>query len=91
MPTMNTGLVIAGAYAKQVRNVMAAQAKSAGIDVAAAIRGAAILNQKLLDEIIKRKIDKGDVVRIKIDYEVLNGEVQWKYETLNIEIWRKSQ
>jgi hypothetical protein len=59
--------------------------------VAAAIRGAAILNQKLLDEIIKRKIDKGDVIRIKIDYDVLNGEVQWKYETLSIEIWRKSQ
>ncbi len=89
MPTMSTGLIIAGAYADKVRKVMAAQAKSAGMPVEEAIRAAAELNQRLFDIATGKGIDKGDVVRIKIEYVVEDGKIKWLYDTLTIEHWKK--
>ncbi len=89
MPTMSTGLIIAGAYADKVRKVMAAQAKSAGMPVEEAIRAAAELNQRLFDIVTGKGIDKGDVVRIKIEYVVEDGKIKWLYDTLTIEHWKK--
>ncbi|NHV45625.1 MAG: DUF2258 domain-containing protein, partial [Candidatus Verstraetearchaeota archaeon] len=37
----------------------------------------------------KLKLDKGDVVRIRIEYNIENNKIKWKYENLQIEIFKK--
>ncbi len=92
--TLRTGLVIAGGYADKVRRVLFAQLRDAiksgelsNQDVA---RAAAELNRLLFEILVNRlHVDKGDVVRITIDYEVEPPEIKWKLETLQIQVWRR--
>ena len=86
---MSTGLIIAGAYADKVRKVMAAQAKSAGMPVDEAIRAAAELNQYLFNIVTGKGIEKGDVIRVRIEYVIDDGKIKWLYDTLSIEHWKK--
>ena len=92
--TLRTGLVIAGGYADKVRRVLFAQLKDAiksgQIEAREVARAAGELN-RLLYEIIVNKlgIDKGDVVRVIVDYVVDNGSIKWKLETLRIEAWQR--
>jgi len=46
---------------------------------------------KLLYEILvnKLKLDKGDVVRVMVEYELDNGEVVWNLDTLRIEAFKR--
>jgi Uncharacterized protein conserved in archaea len=90
MPTLNTGGIIAGAYADKVRRTLFALTKEAvsqGLikqeDVAYA---SAILNQLLYKILVEElKCDKGDMVRIVIDYEIKDGKIVWDYDKLKIE------
>ena len=92
--TLRTGLVIAGGYADKVRRVLFAQLKDkiksgelTNTDVA---RAAAELNRLLFEIIVNRlQLDKGDVVRVTIEYEIEPPEVKWKLETLQIQAWRR--
>jgi len=92
--TLRTGLVIAGGYADKVRRVLFAQLKDrikkgelSNTDVA---RAAAELNRLLFEILVNRlQIDKGDVVRITIDYEVDPPEIRWLLDTLRIQAWRR--
>lgn len=95
MPTLNIGTIIAGAYADKVRRTLFAITKNIqpplkNEDVAYA---SAILNQTLYKILVEKlKIDKGDVVRIVIDFEIKDGKIEWKYDTLKIEWFaRKDQ
>lgn len=73
MATLNTGLVIAGAYADKTRKVLVAQVKGK-VDPQEAIRASAELNKVLFDIIVNELgADKGDAVRIIIDYDVNNN------------------
>ncbi len=91
---LRTGLVIAGGYADKVRRVLFAQLRDAikegrlsNQDVA---RAAAELNRLLFEIIVNRLgLDKGDVVRITIEYEVEPPEIKWKLETLQLQAWRR--
>ena len=91
---LSSGLVIAGAYADKLRRTLYAQLKdrikSKEIDSKEVARASAELN-RLLYEIIVNKIrlDKGDVVRVRIDYEEKDGQIVWKYDTLEIEAFRR--
>ncbi len=87
---LSTGLVIAGAYADKVRRTLFAQAKQAGIEPREVVRASAELN-RLLFEILVNKlgIDKGDAVRVRIEYTVDNGRVVWDYNTLEIEAFKR--
>ncbi len=94
MPTLRTGLVIAGAYADKVRRVLFAQlrdkVKEGALTNQEVARAAGELNRLLFDILVnKLGVDKGDVVRITIDYEVEGGEITWKIETLQIQAWRR--
>ena len=94
MPTLRTGLVIAGAYADKVRRVLFAQlrdkVKEGALTNQEVARAAGELNRLLFDILVnKLGVDKGDVVRITIDYEVEDGEITWKIETLQIQAWRR--
>ena len=94
MPTLRTGLVIAAGYADKVRRVLFAQLRDkirqgelSNSDVAAA---AGSLNRFLFEVLVNRlKVDKLDVVRIQVDYEVEDGRVEFKLDTLRIEVWRR--
>ncbi len=96
MPLLSSGLVIAGAYADKVRRTLFAQMrdyvrkdKSWAQRVAYA---AAQLNRFLYTILVEQlKIDKGDVVRVRIEYDIdeENKEIKWKWETLQIEAFRR--
>ena len=94
MPTLRTGIVIAGGYADKVRRVLFAQLKdkikSGEIDAKSVARAAGELNALLFEILVnKLQIEKGDAVRITVDYDVEGGEVKWRLDTLRIEAWKR--
>ena len=94
MPTLNTGLVIVGAYADKVRRTIFAQLKdkikAKEIDSKMVAKASGDLNKLLYEIFVNRlKLDKGDVVRIVVDYDVENGEVVWNLESLRIEVFKR--
>ncbi len=94
MPTLRSGLVIAGAYADKLRRAMFAQLRSEikekrikSSDVAYHV---AQLNKVLYKLFVEElKIDKGDVVRITIDYDLTDGGIEWNFDTLKVEVFRR--
>lgn len=96
MPTLSSGYVIAGAYASKLRRTMFAQlreeVKKGSISSQEIARAVGELNSTLYRILVERlKIDKGDVVRIRIDYRIENGRIVWDSSTLQIEIFRRDQ
>lgn len=94
MPVLRSGLVIAGRYADKVRRVLFAQLKdsikSGEISAQEVARAAGELNRLLFEILVNAlKIDKGDVVRISVEYEVAEGSIKWRLETLSIQAWRR--
>jgi len=94
MATLRSGLVIAGGYADKVRRVLFAQLKdqikSGELDSKEVARAAGELDRLLFEILVsKLQVDKGDVVRITVDYEVENGNIKWKLDTLKVEVWRR--
>jgi hypothetical protein len=94
MPQLSTGLVIAGAYADKLRRVLFAQLrdmiKRGEIDNKTVAMRAGELNRLLFDILVnKLKLDKGDAVRIRIEYDVKDGDIVWKLDTLRIEAFRR--
>jgi len=94
MPTMRTGLVIAGGYATKVRRVIFAQlsedVKEKRIDSKTVAFHVAQLNRFLFTVLVdKLKVDKRDAVRLSIDYEVSEGKIHWKFDTLRVEVFRR--
>ena len=94
MPTLNTGLVIVGAYADKVRRTLFAQLKdkikAKEIDSKTVAKASGDLNKLLYEIFVNRlKLDKGDVVRIVVDYDVEDGEVVWNLESLRVEVFKR--
>uniref|UniRef100_A0A7C2VMS9 DUF2258 domain-containing protein n=1 Tax=Ignisphaera aggregans TaxID=334771 RepID=A0A7C2VMS9_9CREN len=96
MPRLSSGFVIAGAYADKIRRTVFAQLrdlvkkdKEWGQRIALAV---AQLNKFLYTLLVEQlKIDKGDVVRIRIDYDVdeQNKSLTWRWETLTVEAFKR--
>lgn len=87
---LSTGLVIAGAYADKVRRTLFAQAKSLGVDSQEVVRAAAELNRVLFRIIVEELgMGKGDVVRVRIEYDLREGRIEWKYKTLQVEAFKR--
>ncbi len=89
MPRLSTGYVIAGAYANKVRRVLFAQAKGFNIPTDAIVEASKDINMKLLRIFQECGVDKGDVVRIIIDFKVKDNTIAWKWDTLVIEVFRR--
>ena len=86
---LSSGCVIAGAYADKVRRTLFAQLKDK-LDEREIAKGAAILNKLLYEIFVNRlKIDKGDLIRVRIDYDIEDGEIKWNYDTLEIEVFKR--
>jgi hypothetical protein len=93
---LSSGYIIVGAYADKVRRTLFAQLKdlmkSGEMDAKEIARAAGELNRLLYEIFVnKLKLDKGDVVRVRIEYEVESGEVKWDYKTLEIEVFRREE
>ncbi|ALL01155.1 hypothetical protein Pyrde_1107 [Pyrodictium delaneyi] len=94
MPQLSTGLIIAGAYADKLRRVLFAQLKndikSGKIDSKQVARRAGEMNRLLFEILVNRlKLDKGDAVRIRVEYELRDGDIVWRLNTLRIEAFRR--
>jgi hypothetical protein len=96
MVLLSSGLVIAGAYADKIRRTLFAQLrdylkkdKEWGQKIAYA---AAQLNRLVYTVLVEQlKVDKGDVVRVRIEYDIDESgkNINWKWDTLVIEAFKR--
>ena len=95
MPTLRTGAVIVGAYATKLRRTLFAQLKdkikAKEISSQEVARAAGEVNRLLYVLFVEKlRLDKGDVVRITIDYDLTpENQIVWNYESLKVEAYRK--
>lgn len=96
MPVLTSGLVIAGAYAHKIRRTIFAQlrdeVKAGHVSSQEIARAAGELNSTLYRILVERlRIDKGDVVRIRVEYRIENGKIVWVPSKLSVEIFRRDR
>jgi len=94
MALLSTGLIVAGAYADKVRKTLFAQLreqmKRGEVSAQEIARAAGELNRALYHILVERlKSNKGDVVRARIEYDVKDGKISWKYDTLQLEVFKR--
>ena len=87
-------MVIAGGYADKIRRALFAQlrdrVKSGELSNSEVARAAGELNRFLFELLVnKLNVDKGDVVRVSIDYDVEESTIKWDYRTLQVQVWRR--
>lgn len=85
---LRTGFVRANAYDIKVRKVLFAQVRRI-IQNDEILRAAAELNQKIFEELQKRNVEKRDVIRVSINYEIKEGKIVWRWDTLKMEVYRE--
>ncbi|MET1124364.1 MAG: DUF2258 domain-containing protein [Archaeoglobaceae archaeon] len=91
---LSSGFVIVGAYADKIRRTLFAQLRDAikreEVDSKEVARAAAELNRLLYELYVNRlNVDKGDVTRVRIDYEIRDSQIVWNYDTLSVEVFRR--
>jgi len=89
MPTLSTGFVRAAGYADKVRRVLFARAK--GLDPQEIVKAAAEFNMKIFDVMQERKVDKNDVVRIRCDFTIKDGKIEWNWDSLELEVYSREE
>jgi len=93
VPTLNTGLVRVAGYAPKVRRTLLAQLKQAiaagEVSPREAVYKAAQLNRLLYISLVEElHLQKNDIVRVRVDYELSDGELKWNLDTVRIDVWR---
>lgn len=94
MTLLSTGFIIAGAYADKVRKTLFAQLREhvrrGEVSSQEVARAVAELNRALYHVLVERlKSDKGDVVRARIEYDIEYGKLVWRYDTLQLEVFKR--
>lgn len=94
MPRLSSGYVIAAAYANKIRRTVFAQLRDAikeGVVKSGEVAyGVAQLNRLLYSILVEGlKVDKRDVVRVIVDYDVAPGKLEWKLDSLRVEVFRR--
>ncbi|MEN2999152.1 MAG: DUF2258 domain-containing protein [Acidilobaceae archaeon] len=89
---LRTGVVLGGGYALKVNRVFFAQVKEAvkrgELKKEEAKRAVSELNRTLYNILVEElKVEKEDVVRISIEYEIRDGTVHWNMNSLTVEVW----
>ena len=87
---LSTGYVRASGYAHKVRRVLFALVRKK-VDPKEIIRASGELNMKIFEELQKLNVSKEDVVRITVDFQIKDGSIVWDYDSLKIEVYRKSE
>ncbi len=91
---LSTGYIIAGAYATKLRKTLFAQLrdkiKAGEMDTSEIARAAGELNRILFELFVnKLGLDKGDVVRVRAEYNVEDGKIVWNLSSLEVEVFRR--
>jgi len=86
----STGYVRASGYAHKVRRVLFALVKGK-IEPREVVRASAELNQRIFEEFQRLGVAKEDVVRITVEFTIEDGKIVWNYDSLNIEVYKKSE
>ncbi len=87
---LSTGYVRASGYAHKVRRVLFALTRGK-VDPKEVVRAAGELNQHIFERLLELNVDKADVVRITVPFEIKDGKIVWDYKNLNIEVYRKGE
>ncbi|WP_209475411.1 single- stranded DNA-binding family protein [Thermococcus stetteri] len=87
---LSTGYVRASGYAHKVRRVLFALVKGK-VDPKEVVRAAGELNSRIFEEFQKLGVEKEDVVRINVEFSIQDGSIVWDYDTLSIEVYKKSE
>lgn len=93
---LSSGLVIAGAYSDKIRRTLFAQLRDLvkqDREIAReAARASAELNIVLYNILVNElRIDKGDVVRIRVNYSIdpRTKKISWDYNSLKVEAFKR--
>jgi hypothetical protein len=94
MPVLKSGAVILGAYATKIRKTLFAQlrdkVKAGEIPSQEIPRAAGELNRTLYVLFVERlKLEKGDVVRLSVEYDIEDQKIKWKWDTIKIECFKR--
>jgi len=96
MPELRSGLVLAAGYADKLRRTIFAQLREQVKKDKELAKQVALyvgrLNRALYTLLVEElKVDKFDVVRITISYELdeVNKAIVWKWDTLKVEIYKR--
>jgi hypothetical protein len=87
---LSTGFVRASGYSYKVRRVLFALTRGK-VDAKEVVRAAGELNQRIFEKLQELGVEKSDVVRITVPFSIKDGTIEWDYEGLNIEVYRKSE
>lgn len=87
---MSTGFVRASGYDHKVRRVLFAITKDKGIPEDEVLRAAAEFNKRIFEELQKRGVEKRDVIRITCEFDIVDNKIQWKWDTLQLEVYEES-
>jgi len=87
---LSTGYVRASGYAYKIRRVLFALAKGR-VEPKEVVRAAGELNQRVFEKFQELGVAKDDVVRITVDFNIQGGTIVWDYDSLNIEVYKKSE
>ncbi len=87
---LRTGFVRASGYAYKVRRVLFALTRGK-VSPEEVVRAAGELNVRIFEELQRRGVDKGDVVRVEVPFRIEDGKVLWDYSGLEIEVYRKEE
>ncbi len=85
-----TGFVRAAGYAKKIRKALFAALKNR-VEAKEIIRASAELNQRIFEKMQEMQVDKSDVVTIEIEFDVREGRIEWNYDSLRIEVFKKEE
>lgn len=94
MPRLRTGTVIIGYYATKIRRTLYAQnkelIKAGQLQPSEVARAAGELNQRLYTALVEKLVlSKGDMVRIEVDYDVVEGKIVWNLSSLKVNVYRR--
>ncbi len=90
MEELFTGFVRAAGYANKVRKTLFAIVKKRA-EANEVVRAAAELNQHIFNKLQEMNVEKSDVITIRVNFEIAEGKISWKLDTLQIEVFRKSE
>ncbi len=88
---ISTGLIRAAGYADKLRKVLIAATKVKGVPVDEAVRVAAYINQHLFKVLRENQVEKGDVVRIMFNVDILDKKIGIVWDSLKIEVYKPAE
>ncbi|HII61841.1 DUF2258 domain-containing protein [Pyrococcus horikoshii] len=90
MPKLMSGFVRASGYANKVRRVLFAVTRGK-VPPEEVVRASAEINKTIFEKLQEMGVKKEDVVRIAFDFDIEDGKILWKPETLKIEVYKKEE